>query len=183
MANNSANVSAAEPKVGGAIWWAPEGTEAPTNATTALSEAFNTVGYISKEGITEKETRNFEEHTDWGGETIASSQTEYSKSYTFKMVETNETTMKLRYGANNVTVEDGKVVRVEHTADELPVGVWVIEMIIAGDICRKVLPKGKITEIGDIAYNKSDLVSYEVTIGLLPDENGKYEIDYYAEVA
>lgn len=183
MANNSANVSAAKPKVGGAIWWAPEGTAVPTDASTALSEAFSGVGYVSEDGLTEKETRNYEKHKAWGGDTVASSQTEYEKSYTFKMIETNEATMKARYGADNVTAGGGVVSQVKHNAKELPEGVWVIEMLIAGRIVRKVMPRGKIEEIGDITYNDSNLVSYEVTIGLLPDGNGDYEIDYYAEVA
>lgn len=183
MANNSANVSAAKPKAGGAIWWAPAGSIVPTDATTALDKAFQSVGYVSEEGLTEKETRTSQKHKAWGGDTVASSQTEYAKAYTFKMIETNEATMKARYGAENVTATGGKVSQVKHNAKELPEGVWVVEMIIANRICRKVMPKGKIDTIADIAYNDSNLVKYDVTLGLFPDTNGDYEIDYYAEVA
>lgn len=183
MANNSANVSAAKPKVGGAIWWAPAGSTVPTDAATALDAAFTTVGYVSTDGLSEKETRTYKKDLAWGGDTVASSQTEYAKAYTFKMIETNETTMKIRYGADNVTAADGVVTQVKHNAAELPEGVWVVEMVIAGKIVRKVMPKGKIEEIGDITYNDENLVAYEVTVGLLPDANGDYEIDYYAEVA
>ena len=184
MANNSANVSAAKPNVGGAIWWAPAGTEVPTDASTALPEAFQSVGYVSEDGLTEKETRSYTKHKAWGGDTVESSQTEYAKAYGFKMIETNATTMKVRYGTDNVVVgEDGKVSQVKHNAKELPEGVWVVEMIIAGQIVRKVMPRGKIEEIGDIAYNDGNLVAYDVTLGLLPDTNGDYENDYYAEVA
>ena len=182
MANNSAYVSAAKPKVGGAIWWAPKGTTAPTDATAALDTAFQSVGYVSEDGITEKESRTYEKHKAWGGDTVSYSQTEYEKLYTFKMIETNETTMKVRYGADNVTATSGKVTQVNHTAKELEEGVWVIEMIIANRICRKVMEHGKIQEVGDITYNDGDLVAYEATIGLLPDSKGNYEIDYYAEV-
>lgn len=181
--NNSANVSAAKPQVGGAIFWAPAGTAAPTDASTALDKAFQGVGYVSTDGVTEKETRSYEKHPAWGGDIVASSQTEYGKSYSFKMIETNEATMKARYGIDNVTASGGVVSQVKHNAKELPEGVWVIEMIIAGRILRKVMPRGKIEEIGDITYNDSNLVGYDVTLGLLPDANGDYEIDYYAEVA
>lgn len=182
MANNSANVGAAKPGVKGAIFWAPASTAVPTDASTALDTAFQSVGYVSNEGLTEKETRTYQDHQAWGGDTVDSSQTEYAKAYSFKMIETNETTMKIRYGAGNVEATDGKVTKVKHNAKELPEGVWVIEMIIKGKILRKVMPKAKITEIGDIAYNDGDLVKYDVTIGLFPDSNGDYEIDYHAEV-
>ena len=183
MANNSANVGAAKPGVKGAIFWAPADTALPTDASTDLAEAFVSVGYVSDEGLTEKETRSYQKHKAWGGDTVDSSQTEYAKSYSFKMIETNETTMKVRYGAENVQADGGKVSQVKHNAKELPEGVWVIEMIIAGKIIRKVMPKGKIDEIGDITYNDGNLVKYDVTLGLYPDSNGDYEIDYHAEVA
>lgn len=183
MANNSANVSAAKPKATGAIWWAPAGSTVPTDATTALDAAFASVGYVSEDGLTETESRTYEKFKAWGGDTVASSQTEYAKSYSFKMLETNEATMKIRYGADNVTAEDGVVTQIRHNSAELPEGVWVIEMVVAGKILRKVMPKAKIEEIGDITYNDSSLISYEVTIGLLPNDSGDYEIDYYAEVA
>lgn len=183
MANNSANVSAAKPKAGGAIWWAPAGTAVPTDATTKLADAFSSVGYVSEDGLTEKETRTSTKMKAWGGDTVAASQTEYDKSYSFNMIETNETTMKIRYGASNVTAEGGAVSKVMHNAAELPEGVWVIEMVIAGKIVRKVMPRAKIEESGEVKYNDDSLVAYPVTIGLLPDENGNYEIDYYAQVA
>ena len=183
MANDSANVSAAKPNIGGAIWWAPAGTAAPTDASTKLSTEFQSVGYVSEDGLAEKETRTNASHKAWGGDTVASSQTEYSKAYSFTMIETNETTMKVRYGAGNVEATGGKVTHVKHNAKELPEGVWVVEMIIAGRICRKVMSKAKITETGEVTYKDADLVKYPVTIGLLPDKNGDYEHDYYAEVA
>ena len=43
------NVSAAKPKVGGAVWRAPLGTPLPTDAKSALNEAFESLGYISSE--------------------------------------------------------------------------------------------------------------------------------------
>lgn len=182
MANNSANVSAAKPNATGAIFWAPATAAVPTDASTALAGDFKSVGYVSEDGLTEKESRTYETFGSWGGDEVASSQTKYSKSYSFSMIETNDTTMKIRYGVGNVTADgDGNVSKVVHNAAELPEGVWVIEMIIAGRICRKVMPKAKIIETGDVAYNDGELVKYPVTIGLLPGENGAYEVDYYAK--
>lgn len=183
MANNSANVSAAKPKAGGAIFWAPSGTDAPTDASTALGSEFQGVGYVSEDGLTEKESRTYEKHKAWGGDTVASSQTEYAKSYSFKMIETNEATMKARYGSANVTAASGEVSKVRHNSAELDEGVWVVEMVIAGKIVRKVMPRAKIEEIGDITYADGSLVAYEVTLGLLPDASGDYETDYYAAVS
>lgn len=184
MANNSANVSAAKPKVGGALWWAPAGTAAPTDATTALDKAFLNVGYLSEDGLKEKETRTNQSHKAWGGDTVEYSQTGYEKLYDFTMIETNDATMKARYGVDNVQVDEkGNVKHVKHNAKELPEGVWVAEMVIANRICRKVMPKAKIQSVGETTYKDNELVKYPATIGLMPDSNGDYENDYYAEVA
>ena len=40
MANNKDNVSTGKPKVGGAVFTAAAGSTLPTDATTALDEAF-----------------------------------------------------------------------------------------------------------------------------------------------
>lgn len=182
MANNSANVSAAKPKVGGAIWWAPAGTEAPTDAVTPLTNAFKNVGYVSEDGLTEKETRTSQKDKAWGGDTVNYSQTEYEKSYSFKMIETNETTMGILHGAKNVTATGGNLSKVVHTAEELPSGVWVFEMIVASKVLRKVASEARITETGEVAYKDGSLVTYPVTLGVLPDEDGQYVVDHWAAV-
>ena len=45
--NNASNVTAAKPKIGGAIYMAPTGTELPTDAETALNAAFVNLGFVS----------------------------------------------------------------------------------------------------------------------------------------
>lgn len=46
MATNAQNVSAAKPKIGGAIYAAAIGTTLPTDTDTALDAAFKSLGYV-----------------------------------------------------------------------------------------------------------------------------------------
>ena len=54
------NVTAAKPKVGGAVYSAPLGTTLPTDATTALNVAFKALGYISEDGLKNKNSPSSE---------------------------------------------------------------------------------------------------------------------------
>ena len=56
MANNKDNVSTGKPKVGGAVFTAATGSTLPTDATTALDEAFKSLGYCSEDGVTNSVT-------------------------------------------------------------------------------------------------------------------------------
>ena len=51
------NVSAGKPKIGGAVFVAPIGTELPEDVTTQLNEAFKGLGYCSDDGITNTNSR------------------------------------------------------------------------------------------------------------------------------
>ena len=44
------NVSAGKPKIGGAVFVAPIGTELPEDVTTQLNAAFKGLGYCSDDG-------------------------------------------------------------------------------------------------------------------------------------
>ena len=49
---NAANVSVGKPMVIGGLYAAPTSTPTPSDATSALNEAFVNLGYLSDDGIT-----------------------------------------------------------------------------------------------------------------------------------
>ena len=169
-----------KPKIGGALYVAPKGTTLPTDATTALDAAFVGTGYISEDGLTQAITRDNEDIKAWGGDTVMTTQTDYSEKFTFSLLETLDGGVKkLVFGDTNVTEAAGAITAISNTK-ELEEHAMVFEMVQGTKAVRRVIPAGKVSEIGDIVYKDGEAVAYELTVTALPDASGNTSYEYTA---
>lgn len=185
MAQTATNVSAGKPAIGGAIYRAASGTTLPTDATTALADAFKALGYCSEDGLTNSNSPSTTDIKAWGGDTVLNIQEEKTDTFQFTLIEVlNADVLKAVYGEDNVTgtLADGLTVTANATEPEE--GVWAIDMVMnSNTVKRVVIPHGKISEVGDISYTDSDAVGYEVTLTALPDASGNTHYEYIKKTA
>lgn len=179
MANTVTNVSAGKPKVGGAINVADTSATLPTTVNAALT-GFTALGYVSEDGLTNQNTIDSEDIKAWGGDTVLVIQTEKTDTFGLTLIEVlNVDVLKIVFGDTNVTgtLADGITVNVNAT--ELPEKAWVIDMVMRnGALKRIVIPRAKVSEIGEVSYTDNEAVGYELTLTALPDAAGNTHYEY-----
>lgn len=164
MARDSANVDVAKT---GTVSYAPMGTTAPTDADSPLGVGWLDVGWISEDGITEARDRSTNNIIGWqGAEIVRVVTTESSATFQFTMIETNENTLELFYGAT-LNGTDGSIeVKPSESGGRRSFNIDYID----GDKYRRIyVPEGEVTEVGERTLANGDAVGYDVTITGYPN--------------
>lgn len=185
MAQISTNVSAAKPAVAGAISVGALGSTLPTDATTALAEAFASLGYVSEDGLTNTASPETDDVKAWGGDTVLTLITSKDDTFGFTLIEVlNVDVLKTVFGADNVTgtLATGISISVNSTAhDNL---CYVIDMVLRGGVLKRiVIPNASISQVGEISYKDNEAIGYAITLNCEPDSAGNTHYEYIVKPA
>jgi len=180
---NASYVSVGKPLVGGSIYRAPAGTTLPTDATTALGEAFKELGYISEDGLVNANTAESTEIKDWGGLTVLTPFTNKSDRFTFTPIEAlNIERLKAIYGDSNVSGTLATGITVNVNADEPEEAVYVVEILLNGGyVERIVVPRAMVAETGELTFKRDTPIGQQITLAALPDSAGQTHYIYIAK--
>lgn len=177
--NNQANVSAAKGVKGGYIFSAPVGTSLPTDIKTQLDQAFKCLGFISEDGYVETVDEDADDINDMNGDVMDSTNSNRVESAQLTLAEIKAETLKRQYGDANVTDANG-LITVKHNADSHDVFAYVLELVLKnGRRWRKVVPRGKSSELDDLSIASSELCQRALTMKYLTDDQGNTCYDYF----
>lgn len=181
MGKNLTTTSA--PKTDGPLFRGEVGSTLPTDAVSELGSAFTNLGRISDDGAKVSDSISTDEIKDWEGIVVATPVKEKKDELVITLIESlNVEVLKTVYGSDNVsgTLETGITVKSNpHNPKHYAYVLDTIEGEDADILHRKVYPNAAITKVGDQTYVNNKLVSYQVTITALGDENGNTRYDYY----
>lgn len=174
------NVSVGKPGARGAIYRAPLGSTAPTDADTALDAAFVMLGFVSEDGLTNTNSPDSDTIKSWGGDTVLTLQTEKSDTFQFTLIESiNRDVLSAVYGTANVTGSLSAGITINANSDEAEEAMWVVETVLRGGVLKRIyIPDGQINEIGDIVYKDDEAIGYELTINAMPDSSGNTHYEF-----
>lgn len=177
-------VTAAKPKLGGAVYTAPAGTTLPTSASSTLTDDFKALGYISDAGLVNSNNIETDSVKSWGGDEVLVTYQGREDSFKYTLIEgLNLEVLKEVYGAENVTgtLTEGIKINVKSNI-ELPEKVYVVDMIMKDGVLKRiVIPCGRVENVGDITYADNSAVGYETTLKATPDTSGNTHYEYIAE--
>jgi hypothetical protein len=143
----------------GQLWAGPAGTTVPTDTTTALDAGYVSQGWLTEDGLTFNPNLDAPDAIKgWPrGETLLQPAATLSPEFGFTLAQHDSDALDW---ITDPSREMSIVLEYKATA--------------AGDVHRLVLPKVKVTEAGEMAFNTEDLVGVEITVGAQADDTAGY---------
>ena len=183
---NTEYVSAAKPSYSGAIFRGAVGATLPTDAKSAIdTETYKSLGYVSEDGVTNSNSPESDTEKAWGGDIVLTIQTSKEDTFGLSLIETlNKDVLATVYGEDNVTGDIKTGITVKANSTEAEEYAYIIVMIMRNGALKRIcIPKGKITEVGEISYSDGESVKYEITITAMPDDSNNTHYEYIYKAA
>lgn len=184
MPNTSdVRIGAPEQETTGAILHAPVGTTLPTlssisSSGVTLDGAFTGNEYVSEDGLTLSPDMSTTDIKDWSGATVRKVLESFDGTLSWTMISTNKNAMEVAFGSNHVTSNAATATHGTQVQAELGAHIpdpqsWVFLMKDGNARIVIVVPKGQITEVGEVTFAANEAVGWEVTLSCYPDSNGE----------
>jgi hypothetical protein len=148
---------------------APVGTTGPTTSVSALDAAYEGLGYVSEDGVTETYDDTIEEIIAWQGAVVVRATTTESKAtLQCVLIETKGAVLELFHKGSTVEVVSAGEWKIDVLAPTSDPRAFVFDVLDGTKHIRIDIPRGEVTERGEIVYANDEPVGYDVTITAYP---------------
>ncbi|MFF9690226.1 hypothetical protein [Streptomyces sp. NPDC014623] len=161
---------------GADFYAAPVGTTAPTDVVAALDEGWLAVGLLSEDGASESRDQDSTDHYAWGGKLVRTTKSKHKRTIKVTCLEDNLVVFGLVNPGSTATTTDGVTTRIVKVPKTDP-RAFLLELRDGEITKRRILPKGEVSEVGEIPMSDSALTAYELTITIYPAADDTLYID------
>ncbi len=143
----------------------------PINASSTVDAAFNTIGGVTDDGLTETTTQERTKIYLWQKNQLARQIAgEYEKIFKFAAAETNLTTLGIQYPGSVVQTAEG--VSIAENPPGTDIRQWILHGIDGNKAERVYVPLGEVTSRGDKVWSSGAITIYEWELTAYLDLNG-----------
>lgn len=162
----------------GAVNIAPIGTALPTDATTALGNAFAKCGYVSEDGMTISQNYSTVNIKDWSRATVRTLLDEFTGEITFKFIQTGYEELSAIFGAENVeqtaaTSSHGEQLAVQIGAHLADPACYAFNMKDGDAKVRVVVPNAQAVPDGDLSFVADEAITWGCKLTCNADASGQ----------
>lgn len=161
----------------GAVATAATTATAPDDARTALGTGWTSGGYVGDAGISLSINRSMTAIKDWAQSVVRKVLTEYDGTISIPWLQVDEFFATEAFGADNVTAtaatqQAGSKLKVAVGAALPEIKSWCFSMKDGDARVRIYVPRGQITELGEIPFAPTQANAYPSTLSTYDDGTG-----------
>ena len=151
----------------GEVYYAPTGTAAPTDASTALPVAWKGLGYTSTDGVSFTFSRNTTDIDAWQGSKLRVVTDSEPATVEFSLMETKTDVLLLAFGGGTVISSGGTATYTPPSSGTNTERAMCVDFTDGTKKYRYYFPK--VTIESDVAFTLQDgqAVEYKLTFGIL----------------
>lgn len=145
---------------------------APINASSSVDAAFNAIGGVTDDGLTESTSQDRTKIYLWQKNQLARQIAgQYEKIFKFAAAETNLITLGVHYGGSTIT-QTAEGVSIAETPSTTDIRQWILHGIDGTRAERVYIPLGEVTNRGDKLWSSGEISVFEWELTAYLDTNG-----------
>lgn len=154
------------------VYVAPVGTAAPTDTTTALNAAFEAVGLLGEDGMTESREQEETDHYAHGGILVRTTRSKHKRTFTIICLEDNTVVYDLVNPGSTATDDGTTTTRTVKVPNSPNPKAWVLHLVDGDHVKRRHIPNAEVTAVGDHTLADNEIAAYELTVTVYPTAAG-----------
>ena len=159
------------------VYVGPVGSTAPTDTTTALDVAFEALGLLSDDGMTESREQESTDHYAHGGILVRTTRSKHKRTIVVTALEDNPVVFDLVNPGSSAVTVTGTTTRTVKTPSEPNPKAFVLELVDGTVTKRRHIARGEVVDVGDISISDNEMTMYELTINIYPASDGTIYTD------